>query len=152
MSKELINTNSTGQNLFNDIAILIERSKKQVVVQANSTLTLLFWQVGSRINEFTLAHKRAKYGKQIVVSLSRQLVEHYGKNFEQRNLRRMLQFAEQFTDITIVSTLSTQLSWSHFVELLSLKTQEARFFYANKIADEAWSIRTLRKQIETNTH
>ncbi len=81
-------------------------------------MTLLFWQVGNQINEFVLTHKRAEYGKQIVVSLSRQLVERYGKNFEQRNLRRMLQFAEQFTDATIVSTLSTQLSWSHFVALL----------------------------------
>ena len=152
MSKQLSNTNSTEQNLFHNIASLIEQSKKQVVLQANSTLTLLFWQVGNQINEFVLTHKRAEYGKQIVVSLSQQLVERYGKNFEQRNLRRMLQFAEQFTDATIVSTLSTQLSWSHFVELLSIKTQESRLFYAHKIADETWSIRTLRKQIETKAY
>lgn len=72
---------------------------------ANSTLTLLFWQVGRRINEHILQNKRADYGKQIVVTLARQLTEKYGRNFEEKNLRRMLQFAEQFSDEQIVVPL-----------------------------------------------
>ena len=60
----------------------------------------------------------------------------------------MMQFAEQFNELEIVSTLSTQLSWSHFVELLPIKEQEKRYFYAKKIAEEQWSIRHTRKQIQ----
>lgn len=58
----------------------------------------------------------------------------------------MRQFAEQFYDTEIVSTLSTQLSWSHFVELLPLKNTEVKLFYANKIAEANWGVRELRKQ------
>jgi len=152
MGNNLVHTNSNEQDLFNEIATLVEQSKQQITVQANSTLTLLFWHVGNRINEFVLQHERAEYGKQIVVTLSRQLVKRYGKNFEERNLRRMLQFAEQFSDFSIVSTLSPQLSWSHFVTLLPLKKQEEKLFYARKISEERWSVRSLRKQIETKAY
>jgi predicted nuclease of restriction endonuclease-like (RecB) superfamily len=94
-----------------------------------------------------LQNQRAGYGKQIVVTLSRQLTGKYGRNFEERSLRRMLQFAEQFQDIEIVSTLSTQLSWSHFIELLSLKSPEAKFFYARQAADGHLGVRDLRALI-----
>ncbi|MEO6327494.1 MAG: PDDEXK nuclease domain-containing protein [Ginsengibacter sp.] len=59
----------------------------------------------------------------------------------------MMQFAEQFSDFTIVSTLSTQLSWSHFVTLLPLKSPEAKLFYAQEAAIQALGIRDLRKHI-----
>ncbi len=84
--------------LFNEIANLIEQRKVQVVSQVNSALTLLFWQVGKRINSFVLEHQRAKYGKQIVVTVSRQLEQQYGRNFEEKYLRRMLQFADTFAE------------------------------------------------------
>ncbi|KAA6302375.1 MAG: hypothetical protein EZS26_001488 [Candidatus Ordinivivax streblomastigis] len=61
------------QLLFNELSQLIERSKAFVATQANSTLTLLFWKIGKRINETILQNRRAEYGKQIVVTLSRQL-------------------------------------------------------------------------------
>ena len=139
------------EKLLNELSQLIEQSKMQLVSQANSTLTLLFWHIGKRINENILQNKRAEYGKQIVPTLSTQLKEKYGKNFEVRNVQRMMQFAEQFADFTIVSTLSTQLSWSHFVTLLPLKSQEAKLFYAQASAKQALGIRALRKQIKNKT-
>lgn len=141
----------TEKILLNEISQLIEQSQQQVVLQANSTLTMLFWHVGNRINNEILQNKRADYGKRIVPTLSAQLEAHYGRNFELRNLRRMMQFAEQFTDVEIVSTLPTQLSWSHFVELLPLKSKEAKLFYAQAAATQALGIRDLRKQISNKT-
>ncbi len=139
----------TEANLLKELALLIEQSQQQVVAQANSTLTLLFWQVGKRINENILQNKRAEYAKRIVPTLSAQLRDKYGKNFELRNVQRMMQFAGLFTDIEIVSTLSTQLSWSHFVTLLPIKSQEARLYYARASANQTLGIRDLRKQIST---
>ncbi len=141
----------TEANLLKELAQLIEQSQQQVVAQANSTLTLLFWQVGKRINEDILQNKRADYGKRIVSTLSAQLRTKYGRNFELGNLRRMMQFAEQFPDLQIVATLSRQLSWSHFRELIPLKSQEAKLFYAKASATQALGIRELRKQISTKT-
>ncbi|WP_211172558.1 DUF1016 N-terminal domain-containing protein [Chitinophaga sp. Ak27] len=124
------------QSLFIELSELIEQSQQQVFSYANSTLTLLFWRIGQRINDEILKNKRAEYAKQIVSTLSTQLKSHYGRNFEIRNLRRMLQFAEQFTDLETIQPLSRQLSWSHFVELLPLKHQEARLFYAQLAVDQ----------------
>ena len=138
-------------NLFQEISQLIEQSKAQVVSYANSTLTLLFWQVGKRINEHILQNKRAEYGKQIVSSLSTQLEKAYGKNFTEKNVRRMVQFAEEFTDFEFVVTLSRQLSWSHFITLIPLKHSDKKLFYAKQAAEQNWSVRDLRKNIETKT-
>lgn len=129
----------TQTTLFRQVASLIEQSKQHVAIQANSTLTLLFWKIGKTINENVLGNKRADYAKQIVTTLSTQLKELYGKSFEERNLRRMMQFAEQFPDLAIVSPLATQLSWSHFVELLPLKSYEAKLFYAEQVAEKTAS-------------
>lgn len=136
----------TERILFNELSQLIEQSQLQVAVQINSTLTLLFWSIGNRINQNILQNKRADYGKQIVVTLSRQLTEKYGRNFEEKNLRRMLQFAEQF-DEQIVVTLSRQLSWSHILVLLPLKNTEAKLFYADSLAKGGLGVRELRKKI-----
>jgi predicted nuclease of restriction endonuclease-like (RecB) superfamily len=115
-------------------------------------MTLLFWQVGKRTNEYILEHKRAEYGQQIIVMLSRQLEERFGRSFGEKNLRRMLQFATVFPEPEIVVTLSRQLSWSHFLVLLPLKTAEQRLFYAQRTIQEQMSVRELRKQIEQKVY
>ncbi|MDR0547707.1 MAG: PDDEXK nuclease domain-containing protein [Dysgonamonadaceae bacterium] len=143
-----IEIKTTGQVLFTELSQLIEQSKRFVVQQANSTLTMLFWNVGKRINESVLQNKRADYGKKIVPTLSAQLVEKYGKNFEKSNLTRMMKFAELFPDLEIVAPLAQQLSWSHFRELIPLKTNEERLFYAIEAAERRWGKRELRKSIE----
>lgn len=107
----------------------------------------MFWQIGNRINQDILQNKRAEYGKQIVSILSTQLENKYGRNFEVKNLRRMMQFANQFTDFQIVVPLARQLSWSHFLELLPLKTIEAKLFYAQNASNNLYGKRELRRQI-----
>lgn len=135
-------------NLFGDLAQIIEQGKRQVVAQVNSVLTTTYWQVGKKINEHILKNERAEYGKEIVSPIAIQLVEKFGQSFDLKNLYRMMQFAEAFSDLEIVVTLSRQLSWSHFVALLPLKKEEQRLYYAGKIATERWSVRAARHQIE----
>lgn len=134
--------------LVQELSNLIEQSKAQAVVQVNSALTFLFWQLGTRINDYVLNLQRAAYGKQIVVTLSRQLTEKFGRDFEEKNLRRMLQFAAIFPEKEIVVTLSRQLSWSHILAILPLKNNDARLFYAEAVANDSLSVRGLRKKIE----
>lgn len=138
---------SPEQSLFNELSLLIEQSQQEVVSQVNSSLTMLFWHIGSRINQSILQNKRAEYGKQIVVTLSRQMKDKYGRSFDEKNLRRMLQFADQFNDEEIVVTLSRQLSWSHFLVLLPIKNAEAKLFYAKSVSAQTIGVRELRKKI-----
>jgi predicted nuclease of restriction endonuclease-like (RecB) superfamily len=137
--------------LFEELSQLIEHSRQQVVSQANSALTIVFWQVGRRINEEVLENQRAEYGKQIVPTVSAQLEEKYGRNFTEKNVRRMMQFAQEFPDASIVVTLSRQLTWSHFLVIIPLKSDEAKLFYAEQVKEQTLSVRDLRKQIEVKT-
>ena len=138
--------------LVGEISSLIEQSQRHIAVQANSTLTLLFWKIGKLINGDILGNKRADYGKQIVPTLSAQLETRYGRNFTEKNVRRMMRFAEQFLDEQMVVPLTRQLSWSHFVELLPLRSVEAKLFYAKLASTETLGIRELRAQISKKAY
>lgn len=139
---------SDYQELLIELISLIEKTKSNVVSYANSSMTILFWHVGNRVLTQTLQNKRADYGKQIVATLSRELVERFGSSYEERNLRRMIQFAELYSDLEKVVTLSRELSWSHFLILIPIKDVDARDFYAKVSVESKWSVRELRKQIE----
>jgi len=135
-------------NLIADIRKLIETARHNVAVTVNAGLTTLYWQIGNRIRQDILKEKRAEYGKEIVSTLSRQLTDDYGNNFNEKNLRRMIQFAEVFPDKEIVVSLIRQLSWTHFIALIPLKDDVQRDFYAEMCRLERWSVRTLRKKID----
>ena len=137
------------ESLITDLRTLINEARNKVALIVNTEITLLYWHIGKRINKEVLGNQRAEYGKQIVSTLSTQLTKEYGRGFELRNLRRMMQFAELFPDFQIVAPLARQLSWSHFIELLSIKNDLGREFYLTMAASENWSIRTLRNKIDS---
>jgi hypothetical protein len=58
------------QKLFKDLANLIEDGRQYVAHTVNTTLSLLYWKIGKRINAEVLQNKRAQYGKQIISSVS----------------------------------------------------------------------------------
>jgi predicted nuclease of restriction endonuclease-like (RecB) superfamily len=138
--------------LFERIAAIIENRKGRAAAYANSEITLMFWEVGRHINSVVLDSKRAGYGKKILPSLAAKLVARYGKSFSERNLYRMTQFAERFFDFEILTTLSSKLSWSHFCELIRIKTEEARLFYAEDAAVRSYGVRELRHQISRKAY
>lgn len=86
----------------------------------------------------------------IVQTLSAKLEREFGRGFAPRNMHRMLQFCQSFTDRQKVSTLSTQLSWCHFVELLPLGDRLKYAFYTEMCRIERWRVHTLRDQRTTN--
>jgi predicted nuclease of restriction endonuclease-like (RecB) superfamily len=103
--------------------------------------------VGDRIHREILGEKRAKYGKQILATLSQELGVHYRRGYTYTNLTRMVSFAELFPDREIVLALSAHLSWSHFVEIIPLKDEVQRESYAEMCRVERWSVRKLREKI-----
>lgn len=135
--------------LLEDIRHMIETTRSVVATTVNAGLTMLYWNIGKRIREETLKGERAEYGQEIVVSLGRELVTEYGNGFSEKNLRRMIQFADLFPEEEIVVTLLRQLSWSHFLALVPLKDPLQREFYAEMCRIECWSVRTLRKKIDS---
>ncbi len=149
MKKTLVNHDRV---LLEEISAIIEQGRREIVSQASRSTVLIFWQIGRRINREILDNKRADYGKRIVSRLATQLAEKYGRSFELRNVRRMMQFAEQFPQFEIVSPAATQLSWAHFVEVLPLKTQEAKLFYLDEAARGHISRDELREFIDRKAY
>ncbi len=103
--------------IFERVAGIIETRKSRAGTYANREVTLMYWEIGRFINSVLLDGGRAAYGKQIVATLSSQLEVKYGKTFDIHNLRRMMRFAERFADFEIVTMLSSQLTWSHLVDI-----------------------------------
>jgi len=134
-------------NLQIDIKLLITTAKQRAAVAINSELTLLYWQIGQRINNEVLQGERADYGKEIVSELAKILTMQFGRGWSKRNLFQMIKFAEEFPEVEIVQTLSAQLSWSHFVQLCSIDDELKRNFYITMATQERWSTRTLDERI-----
>ena len=114
----------------------------------NSTLAMPYWHVGSRVQTEVLSNERAEYGNQIVVTVSRQLTAEYGNAFTEKNLRRMVQFAQVFPEKEIVVSLIRQLR-DRFHCPHSDQRYLKRDFYAEMCRVQRWNVRTLRKQISS---
>lgn len=136
-------------DLLEDLRNIINQAKRSVTSIVNTHLIALNWQMGRRIRSEILKKKRAGYGEEILATVAQELKKEYGQGFTISSLSRMLKFAELFPDEQIVATLSQQLSWSHFVEILPLKEQLKRDFYAEMCRIEKWNVRTLRKKIDS---
>ena len=137
------------QTLMQDLRHIIEQARGHVAVTANYEQTMMYWHIGERINREVLGNQRAEYGKQIVAQVARQLQEEYGKKgFDEKSIRRMMQFAALFPDEQIVAQLARKLFWSHFIEVLPLKDSLQREFYITMAASGRWGRDKLRKEID----
>lgn len=148
--KDLNNIKSVNvDKLYNQITVLIENAKKNVAIKINNEMTILYWNIGRYITKNVLYNEKPEYGKAVIESLSKKLVQKYGRGYSVRSIRKMLKFYKYFNDIAIWPTLSTKLSWSHFVELLQIENKIKREFYCTMCMNENWSVRTLRERISS---
>ena len=137
------------QFLFNDIRELIDNSRQRFVVAVNAELTLLYWNIGKKINDHILGNERAEYGKQIVASLAQQLTEEYGKGWGEQQIRHSLRSAETFSEEQILYAVRRELSWTHIRNIMYLKDELQREFYLEICANERWSSRQLQERINS---
>lgn len=138
--------------LLEYVADIIHRGRRAAAVQVNATLTLTYWLVGRAISINALRHGRAEYGREILGTLSQELSVRFGAGFDPTNLSRMVSFARTFPDYERTTSLAHQLSWSHVRALLSVKSGEARSFYAEEAASKRLSVRELRAAISRKAY
>jgi len=145
--EEVIPINIT-KALVSDISQLIDNAKLKVAREFNDTQIKLCWVIGNRINSEILNSQKAQYGEQVIEQLADELTSKYGRGFSRPNLFKMVRFTKLFANFEIVSTLSRQLTWSHFVLLIAIEDQLKRDFYAEMSRVSNWSVRKLKAQID----
>ncbi|MDO9096590.1 MAG: PDDEXK nuclease domain-containing protein [Candidatus Methanoperedens sp.] len=143
---EVLDVNSS---LYSDIKKLIEETRYGVAQTINAGITAMYWNIGKKINDDILRNKRAEYGKQIIELLSKQLTEEYGAGWSTKQIRHCLRFVETFPDFKNVSSVWRQLSWTHFKTIIYINNELQREFYTQMCCVEMWSVRELRKKIDS---
>lgn len=139
----------TQNKLYTDICTLVEEARNYVASTANATMTLMYWKIGKRLSVELAENQESKYGKQILSQLATKLQMQFGeRGFQEKNIRRMIQFALIYTDEQIVVSLIRQLSWTHFIALIPIKDPLKREFYAVMCQTERWNVKTLRQKID----
>lgn len=73
MATSIKSTENKEQNLFEEVKTLIEQTKQNVAVAVNSSMTLMYWEIGNKISQDILQNQRTEYGKEIVATLLQQL-------------------------------------------------------------------------------
>src|SRR3989338_8674354 len=131
--------------LINNIGKILEEGRRKAIQSVNQILVQTYWTIGKQIVEYEQEGKeRAKYGENLLSTLSKDLKNRYGKGFGISNLQYMRLL---YVKYQIHQTVSGKLSWSHLVELLSIEDDLARGFYEKQCLSEKWSVRELRRQI-----
>ncbi|MGL5125139.1 MAG: PDDEXK nuclease domain-containing protein [Fusobacteriaceae bacterium] len=139
-------------NLYDDIKALLESARKKVLSTLNSTMTFTYFLIGKKIvEEEQNGVIRAEYGKELIKNISIKLTEEYGKGFSETNLKQMKSFYEAYKNS---QTLSDQfkLSWSHYIALMRVKNIEERSFYEIESLNNNWSLRELKRQMDTSLY
>ncbi len=130
--------------LINSIGELLEKSRAQVVQTIDTILVRTYWEVGKRIVDYEQkGGEKAEYGSELLSRLSKDLKLKYGKGFSKSNVYLMRLVYLKYPKF---QTLSGKLSWSHYVELLSVSDDLGRSFYEKQCIKENWSVRELKRQ------
>lgn len=134
--------------LVNHISSLWEQAKANAAIAVNTELLNANWQTGQYIVEFEQGgNARAKYGDKLLVNLSKDLTRLKGKGFSKSNLVYMRKLYLAFPKS---ETLSHQLTWSHYFELLKCDDDMEMRFYMRECINERWSVRELKRQINSS--
>ncbi|MCE8023155.1 PDDEXK nuclease domain-containing protein [Billgrantia aerodenitrificans] len=131
--------------LPSEIRDVIVLARERVQRTVNSAMVDAYWSIGRLIVEHEQqGEARAAYGKRQLQGLAVRLTDEFGSGFDITNLRSMRRFYLAFP---IRETVSPELSWSHYHALLKVDNPSARQWYMREAAEQRWSVRALKRQI-----
>ncbi|MCC2819969.1 PDDEXK nuclease domain-containing protein [Enterocloster sp. OA13] len=137
-------------SMVQEIKELLSGARQRAAVQVNTELLSTYWNIGRIIVEHEQnSQERAAYGKQTLKEVSKELSEEFGKGFSVSNIQFMRRF---YLTYQIQQTVSVELSWSHYCELLTISDDDKRRFYEKEAINSGWSIRELKRQISTSLY
>ena len=107
--------------IYKDIREKIKNARSKMLKQIDTTMIEVYWYVGKTTSELYNNSGVGTYGKRIIDALSKKLTNEFGNGFSAVSIRRMRRFYEYYPNW---STVSTELSWAHFQELIRIERDE----------------------------
>lgn len=134
-------------SLINEIKSILKNAQTKAISAVNSAMVFAYWEIGKRIvEEEQNGNEKADYGTFLLKELAQNLSVDLGKNFDERELRRIRQF---YVTFPIRDTVRPELSWSHYRLLIRVESENVRMFYLNEAIEQHWSTRKLDRNIST---
>lgn len=131
---------------YQGVKEILEQARKRIYRNIQNEMVFAYWQIGKMIVEKQGGKEHAKYGDGLIKELSAKMTKDFGTGYNDRSLRNMRLFYLVFP---IWSAVRTELSWTHYKLLISLKDENARSFYTNEAIKGNWSTRQLEREINT---
>jgi predicted nuclease of restriction endonuclease-like (RecB) superfamily len=155
-------------DILSEVVDLLESARRASSRAVNALMTATYWEIGRRIVEYEQKGRhKAEYGEQVMEQLAKDLTKRFGRGFGQRNIFQMRAFYSAYPQILQTASAKFEndiptpqnillevaecfpLPWSHYVRLLTVKNAEARVFYEAEALRGGWSIRQLKRQIDS---
>lgn len=147
MNKKLQKT-EIYQKLVDTIGVTIESARLKAIQAVNNELLKANWEIGKYIVEYEQhGHEKAEYGSSLLTILAKDLKDRFGKGFSKSNVYLMRQF---YLKYQIFQSVTGKLTWTHYAELLGVSDDYARGFYEKQAVNENWSVRELKRQINSS--
>ena len=131
-----------------EITNMVNEAKNNLAKEINKSITYVYWNIGRIIVKHENEdNNRLEYGKEVLKGLSKELTKLLGKGYSYTNLTYMRWFYNTYPDY---SKISESLSWSHYIELITIKDDDKRNFYEKECINSNWSVRELQRQLDTS--
>lgn len=152
-SEENLPVTSSFENIYEDVSTIIKTANDTAYRSVNLALLQRNWLLGKRIAEEELKETRTEnYGLEIITKLAKRLSLEFGKGFEKRNLYRFVQFYKMYPDIVPSLMTKSFLSWTHYIILMEIISDDARKWYEQEAIKGSWSVRALERNVNTNIY
>ncbi len=136
--------------LYAQIRDILQAARQRSYRAVNVAMIEAYWQIGRQIVEHEQAgENRAAYGQRVLAELAKELSKEFGKGFTAGNLRNFRQFYQTFSQEEICDALRSNLTWTHYRQLMRIENPVARLWYLNEAASQGWSARALDRQVST---
>jgi predicted nuclease of restriction endonuclease-like (RecB) superfamily len=135
------------KELIHQIQSIIASARERAIRSVDTERVLMYWQIGKVIfEEEQQSADRAEYGKYLIKSISETFQPELGSGFSVRQLEMNRQF---FRTFPIANALRSQLSWTHYRNLIRIENHDKREFYIAEATKNNWTARQLERQINS---
>lgn len=137
-----------NDKIVKEITELVNKTRTSLIQEINKSIVYVYWNIGRIIvaneNEY---NNRLEYGQEVLKKLSKELTKYLGKGYSISNLKYMRVFYKAYPEL---EELNDSLTWSHYLELMVIQDKDKRHFYEKECINENWSVRELRRQLDTS--